>query len=77
MTRMHVEEPDTCPHLAEIGWGEADPNHRDGPLERATVSVLMVAVMVGHWAAVWLVGGLAPLAFLADHARMGRRLLSK
>ncbi len=56
--------------LAEMGWGDAED---DGRLGRATGAALSLVVASAYWGSVWVLSGLAPLAYVASHVRRSPR----
>jgi hypothetical protein len=54
----------------EMGWGPADDDPRwAGGVGTAT----LMCVAAAYWGSVWLVSGLAPLAWFASHVAIRRR----
>jgi hypothetical protein len=47
----------------EIGWGGVEPE--DGDAWSAATSAVLVIAAGAYWATVWVLGGLAPLGYLA------------
>ena len=73
----HVRR-DVYGQFGEIGWGDADDHAEGGNrVRRATASALLVGVAATYWGVVWVLTGLAPLAYLASHVPMRRRQRSK
>jgi hypothetical protein len=53
-----------------MGWGEAED---DGRLGRVTGGALSLIVASVYWGLVWVLSGLAPLAYAASHVRRSPR----
>jgi hypothetical protein len=49
--------------LEEMGWN--DDAEQAGQLDRAATAALLLVVGGAYWGSVWVLGGLAPLGYLA------------